>query len=55
MARKITRVKKDNYCIVAGDEYVHIQGDSKETYDKGPYESKSMHQSQNQATTIISK
>ena len=32
---KITRVKKDNYCIVAGDEYVHIQGDSKETYDKG--------------------
>ena len=32
---KITRVKKDNYCIVANDEYVHIQGDSKETYDKG--------------------
>ena len=34
---KITRVKKDNYCIVAGDEYVHIQGTNggKETYDGG--------------------
>ena len=32
---KITRVKKDNYTIVSADDYVHIQGDSKETYDKG--------------------
>ena len=32
---KITRVKKDNYCITTGDDYVHIQGDSRETYDKG--------------------
>ena len=32
---KITRVKKDNYTIVTADDYVHIQGDSKETYDKG--------------------
>ena len=32
---KITRVKKDNYTIVSADDYVHIQGDCKETYDKG--------------------
>ncbi len=32
---RITRVKKDNYTIVTADDYVHIQGDSKETYDKG--------------------
>jgi hypothetical protein len=32
---KITRVKKDNYCITTGDDYVHIQGDSKATLDKG--------------------
>ena len=32
---KVTRVKKDNYTIVSADDYVHIQGDSKETYDKG--------------------
>ena len=32
---KITRVKKDNYCITTGDDYVHIQGDSRATFDKG--------------------
>ena len=32
---KITRVKKDNYCIVSADDYVHIQGESKATFDKG--------------------
>ena len=32
---KITRVKKDNYTIVTADDYVHIQGDSKATFDKG--------------------
>ena len=32
---KVTRVKKDNYTIVSADDYVHIQGDCKETYDKG--------------------
>ena len=32
---RITRVKKDNYTIVTADDYVHIQGDSKGTYDKG--------------------
>ena len=32
---KVTRVKKDNYTIVTADDYVHIQGDSKGTYDKG--------------------
>ena len=32
---KITRVKKDNYCITTGDDYVHIQGESKATLDKG--------------------
>ena len=32
---RITRVKKDNYTIVTADDYVHIQGDSKKTYDKG--------------------
>ena len=32
---KITRVKKDNYNIVTADDYVHIQGESKATFDKG--------------------
>ena len=34
---KITRVKKDNYCITTGDDYCHIQGTNggKETYDGG--------------------
>ena len=32
---RITRVKKDNYTIVTADDYVHIQGDSKQTFDKG--------------------
>ena len=32
---KITRVKKDNYTIVTADDYVHIQGDSRATFDKG--------------------
>ena len=32
---KVTRVKKDNYCITTGDDYVHIQGDSRVTHDKG--------------------
>ena len=34
---KVTRVKKDNYCITTGDDYCHIQGTNggKETYDAG--------------------
>ena len=32
---RITRVKKDNYTIVTADDYVHIQGDSRATFDKG--------------------
>ena len=32
---RITRVKKDNYTIVTADDYVHIQGDSRATLDKG--------------------
>ena len=32
---KVTRVKKDNYTITTGDDYVHIQGDAKQTIDKG--------------------
>ena len=34
---KVTRVKKDNYCITTGDDYCHIQGTTggKETYDGG--------------------
>ena len=32
---RITRVKKDNYTIVTADDYVHIQGESKGTFDKG--------------------
>jgi len=32
---KITRVKKDNYTLVTADDYVHIQGESKSTFDKG--------------------
>ena len=32
---KVSRVKKDNYTITTGDDYVHIQGDAKQTIDKG--------------------
>ena len=32
---KITRVKQDNYNIISNDEYCHIQGNSRETVDKG--------------------
>ena len=32
---KITRVKKDQYHIVSADDYIHIQGDAKQTVDKG--------------------
>ena len=32
---KITRVKKDNYNLVTGDDYLHIQGISRQTTDKG--------------------
>ena len=32
---KITRVKKDNYNIISADDYCHIQGESKATFDKG--------------------
>ena len=32
---KITRVKKDNYTLISADDYVHIQGDSRATFDKG--------------------
>ena len=32
---KVTRVKKDNYTIVTGDDYAHIQGTSRQTTDKG--------------------
>ena len=32
---KITRVKKDNYTIISADDYVHIQGDARQTIDKG--------------------
>ena len=32
---RITRVKKDNYTLVTADDYVHIQGDSRATLDKG--------------------
>ena len=32
---KITRVKKDNYTIITADDYVHIQGDARQTIDKG--------------------
>ena len=32
---KVTRVKKDNYTLVTADDYVHIQGESKATLDKG--------------------
>ena len=32
---KITRVKQDNYNIISNDEYCHIQGNSRETIDKG--------------------
>jgi len=32
---KVTRVKKDNYTLVTADDYVHIQGESKATFDKG--------------------
>jgi hypothetical protein len=32
---KVTRVKKDNYEIVTNDNYLHIQGTSRHTIDKG--------------------
>ena len=32
---KITRVKQDNYNVISNDEYCHIQGNSRETIDKG--------------------
>ena len=32
---KVTRVKKDNYTIVTGDDYVHLQGESTKTIDGG--------------------
>tara|TARA_Y100001973_G_scaffold12073_1_gene16640 strand:- start:269 stop:1378 length:1110 start_codon:yes stop_codon:yes gene_type:complete len=32
---KVTRVKQDNYSIISNDEYCHIQGNSRETFDKG--------------------
>ena len=32
---KVTRVKKDNYEIVTNDNYLHIQGISRHTIDKG--------------------
>ena len=32
---KVTRVKKDNYTLTTADDYVHIQGESKATFDKG--------------------
>ena len=32
---KVTRVKKDNYSIVTADDYVHIQGEAKHSFDKG--------------------
>ena len=32
---KVTRVKQDNYNIISNDEYCHIQGNSRETVDKG--------------------
>ena len=32
---KVTRVKKDNYTIITGDDYCHIQADSTSTIDGG--------------------
>ena len=32
---KVTRVKKDNYSIITGDDYCHIQADSTKTIDGG--------------------
>ena len=32
---KVTRVKQDNYNIISNDEYCHIQGNSRETINKG--------------------
>jgi hypothetical protein len=32
---KVTRVKKDNYTIVTGDDYTHIQGTQRHTTDEG--------------------
>ena len=31
----MTRVKKDNYTIVSNDDYMHIQGTSRQTIDEG--------------------
>jgi len=32
---KVTRIKKDNYHIVTNDDYCHIQGVGRQTFDKG--------------------
>ena len=32
---RVTRVKQDNYTVVTGDDYTHIQGTSRQTTDKG--------------------
>jgi len=32
---KVTRIKKDNYCIVTNDDYCHIQGIARQTVDEG--------------------
>ena len=32
---KVTRVKKDNYSIITGDDYCHIQADATQTIDGG--------------------
>jgi hypothetical protein len=32
---RVTRVKKDNYTIVTGDDYAHIQGTGRQTVDEG--------------------
>ena len=35
MGSKVTRVKKDNYELISNDNYLHIQGISRHTIDKG--------------------
>ena len=35
MVQRSQRVKQDNYNIISNDEYCHIQGNSRETIDKG--------------------
>ena len=32
---RVTRVKQDNYTIITGDDYTHIQGTGRQTTDKG--------------------